>query len=387
MKRHQFGKLWRGPAAALLALATAAPIVRAEDAFNQANFQSDIPGEAANTDPSLVNPWGITYGPTTPFWIADNATGVTTLYNTTGAKLPLTVSLPNPAGGTILPTGTVFNGTSSFNGDRFLFASVNGVIDGWRGALGTTGEVLVNASASGAAFTGLASGTVAGNNYLYAADFHNARIDVVPASGAPALSGMFTDPTLPAGFAPFNVQQLGGQLYVTYAMQDAARQRDVAGAGNGYVDIFNLNGVLQRRLVSQGALNSPWGVALAPQGFGPFGGDLLVGNFGDGRINVYDPSTGNFIDTLRRKGGSPLAITGLWGIIFGNGAAGGNRDSLYFAAGIAGNGQKGDHGLFGAVVSAVPESSTLIGGGALAALCSIALCLRLWRERQVSAIA
>jgi uncharacterized protein (TIGR03118 family) len=255
------------------------------------------------------------------------------------------------------PTGQVFSGTTNFNGDLFIIATENGTIDGWRGSLGTTAEVL-SPNLTGAVYKGLATDMVGGNQYLYATDFHNGQITVLPGTGAPALPGHFTDPNLPAGYAPFNIENINGQLYVTYALQDAAKHDDVSGPGNGFVDVFNLDGTLVKRLVSNGALNSPWGMAVAPTGFGGFAGDLLIGNFGDGTINVYDPVTGTWLATLDGSNGKPLINLGLWDLTFGNGGIGGNKNDLYFTAGIPGDGKVEDHGLFGSIVP-TPEPGTL----------------------------
>ena len=307
------------------------------------------------TDPNLVNPWGISSSAASPFWVANNGTGVSTLYNGAGQPFPvaspLVVTIPPPSGGTgpATPTGQVFNGTSAFNGDLFIFATEDGTIAGWRGALGTTAELLVDNSAAGAVYKGLALGIVAGHSYLYAANFRNGTIDVFRGdAGAPFLPGNFIDPNLPAGYAPFNIQNLGGSLYVTYALQDAAKHDDVPGPGHGYVNVFDLNGNLQRRLISQGPLNSPWGLALAPAKFGAFSNDLLVGNFGDGTINAFDPLTGNLLGTVKDSRGNPIVIDGLWSLIFGNGGNGGEPNRLYFTAGPGGE----LHGLFGSLAPA-----------------------------------
>ena len=378
MNRYRLGRSVLVPALAVLALCLESQVLHAQHTVKETDLQSDIPGRAAATDPNLVNPWGITYAPTSPFWVADNGTGVSTLYNTAGTKLGLTVALPNPAGGMIAPTGAVFNSdSSSYNGDRFIFASEDGVIDGWKG--GTSAETLFTSS-TGAVYKGLATGSMSGHSYLYATDFHNNQIAVFPGAGAPAITGTFTDPTIPAGFAPFGISNIGGMLYVTYAKQDGAMHDDVSGAGNGFVDIFNLNGELQKRLISMGALDSPWGLALAPHSFGSFGGDLLVGNFGNGMINAYNPMSGTWVDMLKNPDGSALAVDGLWGLIFGNGAAGGKTNTLYFTAGIAGDGEKEDHGLFGSLASVPDSGSTAVGLGlGLAALCAVS---RLRRPRE-----
>ncbi len=325
--------------------------------YVQTNLVSDGFVPANFTDPNLVNPWGISSSATSPFWVSNNGTGVATLYDGAGQPFPvaspLVVTIPRPGGGAATPTGQVFNGTTAFNGDLFIFATEDGTIAGWRGALGTTAELLVDNSAAGAVYKGLALGIVAGHSYLYAADFHNATIDVFRGdAGAPFLPGNFTDPNLPAGYAPFNIQNLGGSLFVTYALQDAAKHDDVPGPGHGYVDIFDLNGNLQRRLISQGQLNSPWGLALAPAKFGTFSNALLMANFGDGTINAFDPLTGNLLGTVKDSRGNPIVIDGLWSLIFGNGGNGGNPNKLYFTAGPGGE----LHGLFGSLtpVATVP---------------------------------
>ena len=319
--------------------------------YAQTNLVSDIPGVAAVTDPNLVNPWGVSSSATSPFWVSDNGNGLSTLYNTAGTPQSLVVTIPNPAGGASSPTGQVFNGSGQFNGDNFIFATENGTIAGWRGALGATAETLFTGS-GGAVYKGLALATTGQGTYLYAANFHNNSIDVFPSNGAPALAGKFADPNLPAGYAPFNVQNLGGQLYVTYAKQDAAGQDDVAGAGNGFVSVFDVNGNFVKRLASNGSLNAPWGLALAPSGFGAVGGDLLVGNFGDGQINAFS-SDGTFVGTLAGSNGNPLVNDGLWALQFGNGGNGGNTNSLYITVGLNNEAD----GLF-ARVDAVPEPGT-----------------------------
>lgn len=300
------------------------------------------------TDPDLINPWGISFSATSPFWISDNGTGKATVYNTAGTKQGLVVSMPT---GSEPITGQVFNGTSSFHGDSFLFASENGTIAGWRGALGTTAEQVF--SETGAVYKGLAISP--GKDVLYAANFAQGTIDVF--SGSTRI-GTFSDPTLPAGYAPFNVENLGGKLYVTFALSNG--HDDIAGAGHGFVDVFDPNAHTFTRLVSQGALNSPWGVAIAPAGFGSLGGDLLVGNFGDGLINIYNPLTSAWIGTLGDSTGNSLVNDGLWGLTFGNGGSGGFANSLYLTAGPDGE----TAGLFARIDSTPePSSIALVLGG------------------------
>jgi uncharacterized protein (TIGR03118 family) len=330
----------------VLALALAGPAAahgggKDANVYKKRNLVSDIDGVARITDPNLVNPWGLSFGPTTPAWVADNGTDVSTLYSGGVRKsipvtLPLVVSVP---GG---PTGTVFNPTGGFkvNGApaRFLFDTEGGQLLAWNA--GTAAQVV--ATTPEAIYKGLA---ISGN-LLYAANFHAATIDVFSDAFAPTtVPGSFVDPNLPKGFAPFNVQEIAGRIVVAYAKQDADAEDEEAGPGLGYVDVFDTSGHLIRRLISQGALNAPWGLALAPRHFGPFSGDLLVGNFGDGAINAYDPRTGAFDGSLTNKDGNQIKINGLWALRFGNGVIG-TPHTLLFTAGIADE----DHGLFGEIV-------------------------------------
>jgi uncharacterized protein (TIGR03118 family) len=349
---------------ALLAV-TALAIPSAHAQYVQTNLTSNIPGLAANTDPDLRNPWGISFGNTSPYWISDNATGLTTLYNGLGVKSALVVSIPLPSGGLSAPTGQVFNNASAFqlsNGSNasFLFATENGTIAGWNGAAGTTAITMIDNS-SNASYKGLAIAGTGASARLYAANFATGHVDVWDGSFNPVLGG-FVDPTLPAGYAPFNVQNVGGNIVVTYAVVDPGTGDDVAGPGNGVVDVYDANGNLLRRLSSGGALNSPWGVALAPSGFGPFGNALLVGNFGDGTINAYDFFSGAMLGTLTDGVGSPIVNDGLWALAFGNHSATSDPNSLYITAGLN---DEAD-GLFARIsVTPEPGSVVLMGTGLL----------------------
>lgn len=314
--------------------------------YKKRNLVSDIDGVARISDANLVNPWGLAFGPATPAWVADNGTDVSTLYSGGVRKsipvtLPLVVGIPGGA-----PTGVVFNATPGFkvNGAaaHFIFDSEAGTITAWNA--GT--QAVTEATTPGAIYKGLAIASKGSATMLYAANFHAGTIDVFNDSFAPVtVPGGFADPNLPAGFAPFNIQEIAGRLVVAYAQQDADAEDEVAGAGLGFVDVFDTSGHLLRRLVSQGALNAPWGLAVAPRHFGPFSGDLLVGNFGDGAINAYDPRTGAFRGTLQNKDGNQIKINGLWALRFGNGVIG-TPQTLLFTAGIGDE----DHGLFGEIV-------------------------------------
>jgi uncharacterized protein (TIGR03118 family) len=315
--------------------------------YKKRNLVSDIEGVARITDPNLVNPWGLSAGPTSPLWVADNGTDKSTLYSGGVQRsipmiVPLVVDITGGA-----PTGTVFNPTSGFpvNGapSKFIFDSEAGTITAWNA--GTTANTVVP-NTTGAIYKGLAIAGKGKDALLYAADFHNAKIDVFDESFAKVTApGGFVDPNLPAGFAPFNVQELAGRIVVAYAKQDKDAEDEVAGDGLGYVDVFDTSGHLLRRLISQGKLNAPWGLVLAPRHFGQFSGDLLVGNFGDGAINAYDPRTGQFDGTLTNKDGNPIKVNGLWALRFGNGVFG-TPTTLIFTAGIGDE----DHGLLGEIV-------------------------------------
>jgi uncharacterized protein (TIGR03118 family) len=328
--------------------------VDAADIYNVHRLVADSAAtQAAATDASLVNAWGLTAGPTTPWWTGNNGTNTSTLYNGAGSKVPLTVAVAGS------PTGTVFNGNASAfvvsqNGKsgaaRFLFATEGGTILGWSPAVnGTNAIVAVDDSSAGAIYKGLA--TV--NDRLYATDFHNGRVDVFDSSFKPVTTSGFKDPKVAQGFAPFGIQAIGGNIFVTYAKQDAAAKDDVAVPGQAYVDEYSPDGQLIAGVVNSGKknapLNAPWGLTMAPADFNVFGNDLLVGNFGNGRISAYTQIGSKWVykGQLRVADGMPIAIDGLWGIAFGNGAAAGPKNTLYF---LAGPGQE-QHGLYGSITA------------------------------------
>jgi len=343
-------------------LSQRSPAAAPGGSYLQTNIVSDVKGTAPVTDAKLINPWGIVAGPGTPFWIADNGTGVSTLYTGTGAPLPgapRSVTIPTPPGRASdaagAPTGVVFNGSSGFvvrqgaasGPSLFLFATEDGTIAGWSPAANAAGAIIAaDNSAEGAVYKGLAIATDGPQATLFAANFRENSIDVFDTSFQRVNKpGSFSDPKIPADFAPFDVATLGGKLFVTYARQNGERHDDVAGAGNGYVDVYDLNGKLLNRLISGGVLNSPWGIALAPAGFGRFGNDLLVGNFGDGKINAFDPVSGKLLGSLNDQDGKTLTVEGLWGLAFGNGQNTGDPNTLFFTAGVAGE----KHGLLGSL--------------------------------------
>jgi uncharacterized protein (TIGR03118 family) len=312
--------------------------------YSVTNLVSDVPGAAANQDSSLVNGWGVVAGPTTPMWVSDNGSGKSTVYDGTGA-LRLTVAIPGVMGtGQGKPTGIVFNlGASPTSNDflvagagtaaRFIWSTEDGGIAAWAGGPSAT---IRFATSDGAVYKGLAmAGDGSAHFRIYAADFHNGKIDVIDSNFAKtSVAGGFVDPNLPATFHPFNIMNIQGNLYVAYALCcEAGSDDEVAGAGLGFVDVFDANGNLIKRVASRGKLNAPWGMALAPAGFGRFSNHLLVGNFGDGAINAYDPDDFHFAGQLRGTNHKPLVIDGLWGMAFGNGFQQQPATTLFFAAG------------------------------------------------------
>jgi uncharacterized protein (TIGR03118 family) len=329
---------------------TATLTVDEASAFSMSALISDGSVAASTTDANLVNPWGIAFAPGAPIWVANNATQTATTYDGTGTPQPLVVTLPAGLNGAAGVTGIVnSNSTTDFkvtNGTAtaaaiFLFAGENGTIMGWTPAVDRAhGEIGYDDGAGGASYTGLAIANDGTANHLYAADFAHGKVDVFDAELTKvAVAGGFTDATLPAGYAPFGIQavMLGTQtrIVVTYAKRDAGGDETV-GAGLGVVDVFDTAGALVTHLVTAGgALNAPWGVTLAPADFGTLSNKLLIGNFGDGMINGYDPESGTFAGSVRDDNGDPVAIPGLWGIAFGNDALDQPANTLYFAAGIA----------------------------------------------------
>ena len=313
------------------------------DTYSWTNFQSDIPGVAQHTDSSLVNPWGMAAGSTGTIWVSDNGTGVSTLYNQDGTAVPLVVQIPTAAQNTdgANPTGTVFNDTTSFqvrkNGTAapavFIFVNEDGAISGWNPTLDGTHAIIAvdNGHNNRAIYKGVTLGVANGHNFLYAADFHRGKVETFDENFHQTNFNGFVDPNLPRGYGPFGIRNFNGEIFVTYAKQDPDRKDDVHCVGCGLINVFDTSGNFLRRLTQRGNLNAPWGLAEVD-------GELWVGNFGDGFINVYDPVTGAFIETLTRADGTPLQFDGLWDLFsLGNGT--------FFTAGIADEG----HGLFGLI--------------------------------------
>ena len=338
-------------AAALAVLPAHAGSAAPRNTFRELKLVSDLPGHARTTGRGLVNPWGLAASPTSPLWVSNNGTSTSTLYRgahgmTRFTRVPMTVSIPG--GGD--PTGVLFNPTRGFRlstGGKsgpalFVFAGENGDLSAWNKSGNAARAVLV-AHTSNAVYKGLTRVTVGGRPRLLVANFHAGRIDVFDQHFARVRTrNAFSSRGIPAGYAPFDVANLRGRVYVTYARQDAARHDDVSGAGHGFVKVFGQGGRSLGILMRRGVLNSPWGLTIAPRGFGPFAGMLLVGNFGDGRIHVVNQRTGRVVATLRDGAHRPIRIDGLWGLLPGNGTAG-RRSDVWFSAGP--NGEA--HGLLG----------------------------------------
>ncbi len=334
----------------------AASFPAAAQHYAQTNLVSDQDGKARFLDHNLVNAWGLVSSPTSPWWVSNNGTLKSTLYDGNGVARTLVVSIPGP------PTGVVFNAGAGFvvrsgaasGPARFIFATEDGKIAGWNTGVPAAGSTQATVgsdqSARGAVYKGLAIATTATGDFLYATDFHNGAVDMFDSSFT--LVGSFTDERLPHGYAPFGIQTIGAVVYVTFAKQDKVAHDDVPGKGRGFVDAFDTSGILLQRVASRGRLNSPWGIALAPATFGEFAGDLLIGNFGDGKINAFNPLAERKSGQLQSKGQlltascSTLIIDGLWALQFGNGSGSGSKDTLYFTAGPDAE----SHGLFGNLV-------------------------------------
>ena len=346
--------------AAIVTSICATSVVYAEDdeaAYLQTNLVSDLAGIAQVTDPNLKNPWGIAFIPGAPFWISDNGTGVSTLYDGQGNIVPLVVQIPGPKGSppdfTATPTGIVWNPTQGFKVGTstlpgiFIFATEDGTISAWNPGVDRAHAILEvdnSGGGGGAVYKGLALAPNAKGVFLFASNFRAGSIDVFDTTfNQVQLDGSFSDARIPAGYAPFGISVIDGDLFVTYALQNAEKHDDVAGEGHGFVSVFDTDGHLLRRFATRGALNSPWGVTRSPYAFGRFSGDVLVGNFGDGHISAFS-SHGELRGQLRDAHGHAISIPGLWGLKFG-GAAGSSPDTLYFTAGINGEAD----GLFGSV--------------------------------------
>jgi uncharacterized protein (TIGR03118 family) len=378
---------WKSRLAVIGALALI-PAASFAQHYQQTNLVTDLSSGAKFTsDNNLKNPWGLTRSTTSPWWISDNNAGVSTLYSGDGTKRALIVQIPGPNGTTpcpvnapatpdcftATPTGIVFNGSGDFDlspGDAataaaFIFDTEDGTISAWAGGPAATLEVDNSANptpADGAVYKGLTIGEFKGKRYLYATNFRAGKVEVYDTNfkqvfsleddkdGDRQGSGFFEDERIPKGFAPFNVQNIGNSLFVTYAKQNAEKHDDVAGAGLGYVDVYSTGGKLLTRFEHGPWLNSPWGVVWTPRDFGEFSNDILVGNFGSGQIAAYNGFTGQFIGMVKDVNNHVLTINGLWGLAFGNSAAAGPYNSLFFTAGIN---DEAD-GLFG-TLTPVPE--------------------------------
>jgi uncharacterized protein (TIGR03118 family) len=368
LSRHAAFRLLACLLVATVTLVPALAFADDEGFYQETKLVSDLPGVAQFQDPNLVNAWGLSHNPTGPWWVSDNGTGKSTLYNGGGTPLSLVVTIPTPPGGNppATPTGNVFNSASSTYPDEFavskngksgpslfIFATEDGTISGWNPTVDRTNAILtVNRSTvgQGAVYKGLAIGRSHDHDFIYAANFRFGTVEMFDAKFH--LVRSFTDDKLArecpmAGqcYAPFGIQNIEVRLFVTFALQDPKKHDDVRGAGNGFVDVFNTDGTLVRRFAAHGALNSPWGLALAPEKFGRFSEALLVGNFGDGRISAFDQHSGKLLGQLKDKKGQPISINGLWGIAFGNGAQAGGRNELFFTSGL----NDEQNGLFGKI--------------------------------------
>jgi len=316
--------------------------------YKQTNLTANTSGVANQTDPQLINPWGIAFLPGNPFWVANNRSGTSTLYDAQGNKQQLVVTIPSASVSPCspgCPTGIVANSSADFNGGAFIFDTDDGTIANWTGA--NSAVVAFDNSQSGADYKGLALLNNGSANFLLAANFSSGKIDVFDRNFKPtSLSGSFTDPNLPPGFAPHAVHVINNQVYVAYAMQDATMRRPVRGAGIGVVDIFDMNGNFVKTFATGGQLNAPWGVVATPASFGTFSNAILVGNFGDGTISAFD-STGKSLGQVTDSANNVIANPGLWDMVFGAGGTG-DPNTLYFTAG----GPTLSSGLFATMIPA-----------------------------------
>jgi len=367
---------WMIVAAAVATMSLSPRIARSDDqangsavgsAYMQTNMVADdtsvVP--AAIEDPRLVNAWGLAFGPTTPFWINDNGSGLSTLYryNTMTGLVDVlpepSVVIPPPsvnAGGTAAPDGIVFNPNNlfaphpEFDGDIFIFATEDGTLSGWQPSDGDNAALRLDnlQFPNGPVYKGLAMATDNGNDELFATNFRSGKVDVFDVNYMPVRLGKdaFVDKKLPKGYGPFGIANIDNLLYVTYALQDDEKHDDVKGPGHGFVDIYKPNGKLMKRFASRGTLNSPWGITMSPNtGFGTANSAILIGNFGDGGIGVYNKGTGKFQEFLSDSNGDSIAVDGLWALSFGNGSAAGPTTTLFFTAGPNGE----SNGLFGKI--------------------------------------
>jgi uncharacterized protein (TIGR03118 family) len=341
-----------------LALVLMATVLLGLEAYAQTYtatiLTSDIANISANTDPNLGNPWGLVASASGPWWVSDNGTGLSTLYNGTGVPQSLVVSVPSWTGsGPGSPSGIAFNSTTSFqlspgNPAFFLFVSEDGTVQGWNPSVNANSSVIEVNNFQTAVYKGMALATAGGANYIYAANFFAGTVDVFDTNFAPHSFGAnaFVDSSIPSGFAPFNIQLIGSNLIVTYAKQDAQKHDDMAGPGNGYVDVYDTQGNLLRRLPHIIQMNSPWAIVQAPANFGAFSNDLLIGNFGSGSIMAFDANSGNFIGLMLDESKLPIRIDALWALEFGNGGSAGPTNTLYYTAGTFSE----TYGTFGTIL-------------------------------------
>ncbi len=329
--------------------------VSAASKFATTTLVSDGTISAPHTDAHLVNAWGVAFNPTGFVWVNDNGSNFSTLYDGNGVPQSLVVAIPAGAAGEAHPTGIVFNGSQDFKVTQnavtgaaaFIFVGEAGTDSGWSPAVNRNSSItVVDGGATGPVYKGLAIGKVGTANFIYAADFRNGAIDVFDGTFAKVISpGGFRDPNLPSGYAPFNIQAIGDRLYIAYAKRATGATDETPGAGLGVVAVFDMSGNYVKELTTGGVLNAPWGLAQAPANLGTFSNAILVGNFGDGKINAFDPNTGAWMGALSKADGSPIVIDGLWGFAFGNGVNAQPVTTLFYAAGPGNEA----HGVYGRI--------------------------------------